>query len=92
MLARAIVYAWRLTRNAPLLFKYRDATMVRKVIFLRELEYRQTRALQRPELAGGAVVECGTWKGGMAAALMEIGGTHRRYCLIHLRVCRPLNL
>jgi hypothetical protein len=79
MLGRAIVYSWRLARNVPLLFKYRDATMVRKVVFLENLIVA-ARALQRPELAGSAVVECGTWKGGMAAALMEIGGTHRRYC------------
>ena len=47
--------------------------MVSKVVFLENLIIA-ARALQRPELAGSAVVECGTWKGGMAAALMEIGG------------------
>lgn len=27
----------------------------------------------------GAVVECGTWKGGMAAAMMQLGGPERSY-------------
>ena len=92
MLSRAIVHAWRLARNAPLLFKYRDATMVRKVVFLENLIIA-ARALQRPELAGSAVVECGTWKGGMAAALWKLAGrTDDIVFLIHSRVCRPLNL
>ena len=29
--------------------------------------------------ADGAFVECGTWKGGMAAALIEVGGQKREY-------------
>ena len=40
MLNRAIVHAWRLVRNAPLFFKYRDATMISEVGFPRELDYR----------------------------------------------------
>src|SRR6516225_4655383 len=27
----------------------------------------------------GAVIECGTWKGGMAAAMVEVGGPHLDY-------------
>jgi O-methyltransferase len=36
-------------------------------------------ALKDPALANGAIVECGTWKGGMSAALVEIGGPDRDY-------------
>src|SRR5262249_40314204 len=72
-------HAWGLARNAPLLFKYQDATMVGKALFLENLIIAR-RALRKPELADGAIVECGTWKGGMAAALVEIGGPQRRYC------------
>jgi len=78
MLGRAIGYACGLARNVPLLFKYRDATMVGKVMFLENLTIAK-RTLRKPNLVDGAVVECGTWKGGMAAALMEIGGSQRRY-------------
>ena len=78
MLGRVINHAWRLVRNAPLLLKYHDATMVGSAASLENLIVAAS-ALQKPELEMGAVVECGTWRGGMAAAPMEIGGPHRRY-------------
>jgi hypothetical protein len=78
MLGRALDHCWGLTSNAALLIKYRDATMVGKVMFLENLIIAAS-TLRKPELANGAVVECGTWKGGMAAALMEIGGPQRYY-------------
>lgn len=31
------------------------------------------------EVKAGAVIECGTWKGGMAAAMVEVGGPNRDY-------------
>lgn len=37
------------------------------------LIHERSRALR------GAFVECGTWKGGMAAAMMQIGGPGRKY-------------
>ena len=36
-------------------------------------------ALRNKSLAQGAVIECGTWKGGMSAGLIETGGPHRSY-------------
>jgi O-methyltransferase len=58
--------------------KYRHATMVRPVAYLANLYLTETalRSLHSPL---GAVVECGTWRGGMAAGLIEIGGPHRPY-------------
>lgn len=55
--------------------KYQDATMIQLEVFAENL------ALAKRAMAGldGAVVECGTWRGGMAAALMEIGGPNRSY-------------
>lgn len=32
-----------------------------------------------PALDRGCIIECGTWRGGMAAGLATIGGPHRRY-------------
>lgn len=36
-------------------------------------------ALKQRALANGVIVECGTWRGGMAAGLIEVGGAQRRY-------------
>ncbi len=35
--------------------------------------------LKNPSLAKGSIIECGTWRGGMAAALVELGGETRKY-------------
>jgi hypothetical protein len=35
--------------------------------------------LRKPELRDGAVSECGCWRGGMAATLVELGGADRDY-------------
>ena len=58
--------------------KLRPYTMIHNRPF-RENLLLAKRALLNPALDGGAIVECGTWKGGMAAALVEIGGPHRAY-------------
>ena len=78
-LKRAVDHACGLARNVPLFLKYRGSTMVGRTRFLENLIVA-AEALRKPQLAAGAVVECGTWKGGMAAALVEIGGPRRRYC------------
>jgi O-methyltransferase len=58
--------------------KYKAFTMVRPGMFFENLLLAKA-ALRQPALGQGAVIECGTWKGGMAAALVEIGGKHRNY-------------
>lgn len=35
--------------------------------------------LQNPDLDGGSIVECGTWRGGMSAGMIEVAGLHRNY-------------
>lgn len=37
-------------------------------------------AAANPRLYDGAFVECGTWRGGMSAAMIEVGGWERHYC------------
>jgi hypothetical protein len=57
----------------PLSRKYRDATMIHPLEFVDNLALART-ALRNPALRHGAVIECGTWRGGMSAALMEVCG------------------
>lgn len=58
--------------------RYRHATMVPRDAYLANL-YLAQRCLAQPGMAQGAVVECGTWRGGMAAGLATIGGRERDY-------------
>lgn len=57
--------------------KYQDATMIPRMPFTANLRIAH-HALQNqpPDMA---IVECGTWRGGMSAALIEIGGPNRDY-------------
>jgi O-methyltransferase len=52
---------------------YRHATMIVTRDFLANLEVVGDTKVK------GAIVECGTWKGGMAAAMMEVAGPNRDY-------------
>ena len=58
--------------------KYREQTMVPKLAYAENLAL-VARALDNPALDGGAIVECGTWRGGMSAGLVEVGGPKRQY-------------
>jgi O-methyltransferase len=59
-------------------WKYRDRTMIPALAYSENLAL-VARALENPALAGGAIVECGTWRGGMSAGLIEVGGPARQY-------------
>ena len=61
-----------------LFVKYRSSTMVPSRAFVANLEI-MTMHLRNPALRSGAIVECGTWRGGMSAAMIEIGGPDRDY-------------
>jgi len=55
---------------------FREFTMIRKDIYVANLELcRNYKAVE------GAIVECGTWKGGMIAGMVSILGTERTYYL-----------
>lgn len=59
-------------------YRFRRQTMVPRRRFVENLVLVET-ALRTPALDGGCIVECGTWRGGMAAALVLVGGKGRDY-------------
>jgi O-methyltransferase len=75
---RALGQAVDYVRFGSLYSKFKPYTMIHKRPFLENLILAK-EALSNPKLAHGAIVECGTWKGGMAAALIEVGGPERHY-------------
>ena len=52
--------------------------MIGRAAYLANL-YLAAQCLARPAMAAGSVIECGTWRGGMAAGLATIGGPLRDY-------------
>jgi O-methyltransferase len=58
--------------------KYRHATMVTPDDFRANIRVAKF-VLAGPELREAAIIECGTWRGGMSAVLCEIGGPGRQY-------------
>jgi O-methyltransferase len=49
---------------------------IREFLLNLDVVHQVTRNTQ---LLDGAIVECGTWRGGMSAALIEVAGAHREY-------------
>jgi len=72
-------YLSRMTRYWSVYHRYRSRTMVKKLTYIENLAL-SSLALTNDALRGGAIVECGTWRGGMSAGLIEVGGPRRRYC------------
>ena len=58
--------------------RYRDATMIQECTFLENLELAR-RIAANDAFARCSVVECGTWRGGMSAGLVEMLGRDRPY-------------
>ena len=58
--------------------KFRPYTMIPEGSFVENLRLVKN-TLKCKSLDGGAIIECGTWKGGMSAALVEVGGPDREY-------------
>jgi O-methyltransferase len=74
----AVKYLADMVRTLPLFNKYRARTMIRMKAYIENLAIMRI-ALRNPNLTAGAIIECGTWKGGMAAGMIETGGINRRY-------------
>jgi hypothetical protein len=58
--------------------RYRTATMVSRKTYIDNLEVA-SRLLKSCVPITAAIVECGTWRGGMSAGLIEIFGHQRTY-------------
>lgn len=58
--------------------KVRSATMIAAYDYAVNLLLAKS-VFSTPGLHSGAVVECGTWRGGMSAGLMKVGGLGRPY-------------
>jgi O-methyltransferase len=68
----------RVVRYAAAYWRFRSSTLVGRDAYVTNL-YLVDKHLTDPALADGCIVECGTWRGGMAAGLALIGGSHRAY-------------
>ena len=66
-----------MARPAALYAKYKHATMIPPAVFRANIELVCNYIQGYPPDA--AVIECGCWRGGMSAALVEIGGPDRDY-------------
>lgn len=62
-------FALTYPRLAGVWRKYRELTQVRRRRYIGNLHLVAT-TLRDPRLAGAAIVECGTWKGGMSCGLL----------------------
>lgn len=69
--SKRLRYALAYTRLKRLWRHNRDATLVSRRRYIGNL-YLVATALADPALNGAAVVECGTWKGGMACGLLAV--------------------
>lgn len=73
-----MLYASAFGRYQHVFQKYRAYTMVGRLRYLENLALAKV-AVSNPALQQGAIIECGTWKGGMSAGLIEVGGPERKY-------------
>ena len=58
--------------------KYRERTMIPALAYAENLAL-VAKALDNTALDNGVIVECGTWRGGMSAGMIEVGGPGRQY-------------
>ncbi|HXQ52715.1 MAG TPA: TylF/MycF/NovP-related O-methyltransferase [Stellaceae bacterium] len=75
---RGLGLAPRVLRYYAIWRRYRPFTMIGRDAYLANL-YLADKCLAQPAMDGACVIECGTWRGGMAAGLATIGGTARDY-------------
>src|SRR5579862_4777865 len=60
-------------RAIPLFLKYKSRTTMSFRSYIENLAL-MSAALRNPGIGEGAIVECGTWRGGMSAGMIEMGG------------------
>jgi O-methyltransferase len=73
-----LLYLGAFVRYQHLFSKYRPYTMIGRLRYLENLALAKI-AISNPTNQAGAIIECGTWRGGMAAGLIEVGGPKRKY-------------
>jgi O-methyltransferase len=73
-------YCYYLAASISSFARYRDRSMIPFRQFVDNLAIVGSLVDLRPRGSTAAVVECGTWQGGMAAALIDLCGRHRQYC------------
>jgi O-methyltransferase len=71
--SRRLRYLLSNLRHSGLWHEYHDRTMQRRRRYADNL-FICAETLRMPGLDRGAVIECGTWRGGMAAGMIRIGG------------------
>lgn len=68
----------RIARYIGIFLQFRTRSMIPLLNYCENLAV-VAEAIGNQTLNEGAIIECGTWKGGMAAGLMRIGGPRRKY-------------
>ncbi|HEY1731767.1 MAG TPA: TylF/MycF/NovP-related O-methyltransferase [Terriglobales bacterium] len=73
-----LTYSLGLIRGLRLFSKYRSRTMIGPGTYAENLALI-AMALRNPALNQGSIIECGTWRGGMSAGMIEVAGPGRNY-------------
>ncbi len=73
-----LTYPLGMMRGLRLFSKYRSRTMIGRRAYAENLALI-AMALRNPDLNEGAIIECGTWRGGMSAGMIEIASLHKTY-------------
>jgi O-methyltransferase len=76
--SKRLRYALSYPRLKAVWRRNRDATLVNRRSYIGNLHLVAT-TLDNPALDGGAIVECGTWKGGMACGMLAVAPGARDY-------------
>ena len=73
-----LAYPLGMIRGLRLFFKHRGSTMIGPRAYAENLALIAV-ALRNPALNQGSVIECGTWRGGMSAGMIEMAGLDKNY-------------